>query len=92
MENSVLSELHIERESDKSIAGNIYKGRIQRVLPGMQAAFVDIGLTRSAFLYVDDVYTGTKPADPLHSVFKDDQDDPKPDEEGSNPWMVRWTD
>jgi len=74
MENGVLSELHIERESDKGIAGNIYKGRIQRVLPGMQAAFVDIGLARSAFLYVGDVYTDNA-AETLHSIFKDEQDD-----------------
>ena len=60
MENGMLSELHIERASDRGIAGNIYKGRIQRVLPGMQAAFVDIGLARSAFLYVDDVYTSSR--------------------------------
>jgi ribonuclease G len=56
LENSSLAELHIERESDKGITGNIYKGRVTRVLPGMQAAFVDIGLSRSAFLYVVDVY------------------------------------
>jgi ribonuclease G len=75
MENGTLSELHIERESDKGIAGNIYKGRIQRVLPGMQAAFVDIGLARSAFLYVDDVYTASSAADALRSVYKDEQDE-----------------
>jgi ribonuclease G len=81
MENGILSELHIERESDKGIAGNIYKGRIQRVLPGMQAAFVDIGLARSAFLYVDDVYTSRNITDPLRSVFKDEQDDPEPEDD-----------
>ncbi len=76
LENGVLSELHIERESDRGIAGNIYKGRIQRVLPGMQAAFVDIGLARSAFLYVGDVYTDSA-AESLRSVFRDEQDDPE---------------
>ena len=76
MENGTLSELHIERESDKGIAGNIYKGRIQRVLPDMQAAFVDIGLERSAFLYVDDVYTSSRDNESLRNRFKDDQDDP----------------
>jgi len=60
LENAILSELHIERESDKGITGNIYKGRVSRVLPGMQAAFVDIGLSRSAFLYVVDVYKSEK--------------------------------
>lgn len=56
IENSVLAELFIERQSERGIGGNIYKGKVVRVLPGMQAAFVDIGLPRSAFLYVSDVY------------------------------------
>lgn len=56
IENGILAELFIERQSEKGIGGNIYKGRVVRVLPGMQAAFVDIDLDRSAFLYVDDVY------------------------------------
>lgn len=55
LENGTIAELFIEREDDTSIAGNIYKGRVQRVLPGMQAAFVDIGFDQAAFLYVDDV-------------------------------------
>jgi len=75
LENGVLAELHIERESDKGIAGNIYKGRVQRVLPGMQAAFVDVGLTRSAFLYVDDVSKNDRELDSMLSVFKDENDD-----------------
>jgi ribonuclease G len=54
-ENGALTEIHIERESERSIVGNIYKGRVLRVLPGMQAAFVDIGLERSAFLYVAEI-------------------------------------
>lgn len=60
VENGSLAELHIERESDKGITGNIYKGRVTRILPGMQAAFVDIGISRSAFLYVVDVYHNNK--------------------------------
>jgi len=56
IENGLLAELFIERQSEKGIGGNIYKGKVVRVLPGMQAAFVDIGLSRSAFLYVADVY------------------------------------
>jgi ribonuclease G len=55
-ENGEIQELLIERASGKGIVGNIYKGRVTRVLPGMQAAFVDIGLEKAAFLYVDDVY------------------------------------
>ena len=44
LENDVLAEIHIERARQRSIAGNLYKGKVVRVLPGMQAAFVDIGL------------------------------------------------
>jgi ribonuclease G len=56
VENGVITELHIERESGQGLMGNIYRGKVVRVLPGMQAAFVDIGLDRTAFLYVTDVY------------------------------------
>ncbi len=56
VESGVIVELYVERESDRSIVGNIYNGRVLRVLPGMQAAFVDIGLEKAAFLYVSDIY------------------------------------
>lgn len=56
IEDRVLSELFIERAKDRGIIGNIYKGRVVKVLPGMQAAFVDIGLEKAAFLYVSDAY------------------------------------
>jgi ribonuclease G len=55
LEDRALSELYIERTRDRGIVGNIYKGKVMKVLPGMQAAFVDVGLERSAFLYVSDV-------------------------------------
>jgi ribonuclease G len=55
LENGVVSELFMERSRDLGILGNIYKGRVVKILPGMQAAFVDIGLERTAFLYVTDV-------------------------------------
>jgi ribonuclease G len=57
VEHGALAELHIEHAHDRGIGGNIYKGRVVRVLPGMQAAFVDIGLERAAFLHVSDVRT-----------------------------------
>ena len=56
IENGQISEFYLERNKEKGIVGNIYKGRVVRVLPGMQAAFVDIGLDKAAFLYVSDVY------------------------------------
>ena len=55
LEDGTIAELFIKREDDSDIAGNIHKGRVQRVLPGMQAAFVDIGLNQAAFIYVDDI-------------------------------------
>eukprot|EP01156_Anaeramoeba_ignava_P021474 Anaeramoba_ignava/c19121_g1_i1.p1 GENE.c19121_g1_i1~~c19121_g1_i1.p1 ORF type:complete len:317 (-),score=22.11 c19121_g1_i1:1265-2215(-) len=55
VEEETIVELFIERKGSRDNTGNIYKGRVQRVLPGMQAAFVDIGLNQAAFIYVDDV-------------------------------------
>src|SRR4051812_17303132 len=55
VENGHIAEFYLERKKDKGIVGNIYKGRVVRVLPGMQAAFVDIGEEKAAFLYVGDV-------------------------------------
>jgi ribonuclease G len=55
LEDGVVSEIFIEREAHRGVVGNIYKGRVSRVLPGMQSAFVELGLERDAFLYVDDV-------------------------------------
>jgi ribonuclease G len=55
VEAGLLGELYIERKQERGIAGNIYKGRVERVLPGMQAAFVNIGLEKSAYLHVSDV-------------------------------------
>ncbi len=55
LEDGTIVELFINRGDETDITGNIYKGRVQRVLPGMQAAFVDIGLDQAAFLYVDDL-------------------------------------
>ena len=56
MEDSRLAEIHIDRGSSESYVGNVYLGRVVRVLPGMQAAFVEIGLERAAFLYAGDIY------------------------------------
>jgi ribonuclease G len=60
LEDGVVAEVYIERSRDRSIMGNIYRGRVVKVLPGMQAAFVDIGLEKAAFLYVTDIYTSIK--------------------------------
>src|SRR3989338_6020775 len=72
VEKGTVSELYIERIRDKGIVGNVYKGKVVRVLPGMQAAFVDLGLEKAAFLYAGDVYisekTGQLSPEQLHDI------------------------
>lgn len=60
IEAGVLQEIHVEREARRGIVGNIYKGRVSRVLPGMQAAFIDIGLDKAAFLHASDIVPHTE--------------------------------
>ena len=55
VDNGVLQEVFIERTEYRGLVGNIYKGKVCRVLPGMQAAFVEIGLVRAAFLHASDI-------------------------------------
>jgi ribonuclease G len=62
VENGMLQEVHIERASRRGYVGNVYKGKVIRVMPGMQAAFVEIGLQRAAFLHASDI---SKPPTPL---------------------------
>ena len=64
VENGVVQELHIERAIERGLVGNIYAGRVARVLPGMQSAFIDIGLERSAFLHVGDIAVSGAPGQP----------------------------
>jgi ribonuclease G len=55
LENGILQEVHIERAARRGLISNVYKGKVSRVLPGMQAAFVDVGLERTAFLHASDI-------------------------------------
>ncbi len=55
IENGILQEVHVERHTKRGLVGNIYRGKVSRVLPGMQAAFVDIGLEKAAFLHASDI-------------------------------------
>ncbi len=83
IENGILSEIFVERERDRSPVGNIYLGKVTRVLPGMQAAFVDVGLDRAAFLHVEDVIP-QEDFDKLLSGEEDsagDDEDKEPKEE-----------
>jgi ribonuclease G len=87
VENGMLQELHIERGWRRGVVGNIYKGKVQRVMPGMQAAFVDIGLERAAFLHASDVMRSLRPPEvvadepsqpavtpPISELLRDGQD------------------
>ncbi|MDR0587411.1 MAG: ribonuclease E/G, partial [Burkholderiales bacterium] len=56
LEQGIVEELHVERPSTRGVVGNIYWGKVSRVLPGMQSAFIDIGMERAAFLHVADLY------------------------------------
>ena len=57
LQQGVVQELHIERTNGRGIVGNVYLGRVVRVLPGMQSAFVEVGLERTAFLHVADIWS-----------------------------------
>ena len=74
LEDGNIVELYVDRGDDSNIVGNIYKGRVRRVLPGMQAAFVDIGLNQAAFIYVDDVHcNGYKEWEEMFNIDPDDE-------------------
>jgi ribonuclease G len=70
LEDDQVVEIFIEREHSRGVVGNVYKGRVSKVLPGMQSAFVDLGLERDAFLYVTDVIS------PTEEALEDDEDTP----------------
>jgi ribonuclease G len=76
LEKRRLVEVYLERSFQMRLAGNIYKGRIENVLPGMQAAFVNIGLERNAFLYVEDVHTspGKRENLPIQSMLREGEE------------------
>ncbi len=78
IEHGELVEFYLERPTEKGLVGNIYYGKVVRVLPGMQAAFVDIGLDRTGFLYVDDVIVGQQKVYnlPIESTGEDDHAPP----------------
>src|SRR6201986_4577348 len=69
VEDDQLAEVYLERENEYTLAGSIYKGKVTRVLPGMQSAFVDIGLERDAFLYVSDFMELTEHDDDVTEVI-----------------------
>ena len=77
VEGGVLQEVHVQRSGQQGVVGNVYKGRVQRVLPGMQAAFVEIGLDRTAFLHVSDMWRGHEEGrdpPPIDSLLREGQE------------------
>ena len=84
LEDDQVAEIFIERERQRGVVGNLYRGRVSKVLPGMQSAFIDLGLERDGFLYVTDVIPSSEEFDRLET----DEDDPPstasaPREDGS---------
>ncbi len=79
MHQGVAQELHIERTSSRGLVGNVYMGRIVRILPGMQSAFIDVGLERTAFLHVADIMEarpnghGSEPTRPIERILSEGQ-------------------
>ncbi|MCA9419771.1 MAG: S1 RNA-binding domain-containing protein, partial [Nitrospira sp.] len=87
LDNRVVTELYVDRPRKKDFVGDIYKGKVIKVLPGMQAAFVDIGLDRAAFIHVSDLSVGTEPGDTLVDSEEDErsQDVPRPRRQTARP-------
>src|SRR5271169_5379632 len=86
MMQGAVQELHIERAANRGLVGNIYVGRVARVLPGMQSAFIDVGLERAAFLHIADIWeerqghsgqgggvNGAGPVKPIEKVLHEGQ-------------------
>jgi len=83
LEEGTIAELFVQRGDESDIAGNIYKGRVQRVLPGIHAAFINIGLEQAGFIYVNDVATQSdmefeemllKSEEPDYEAFEEKED------------------
>ena len=88
LEDDQVAEIFIERERQRGVVGNLYKGRVSKVLPGMQSAFVDLGLERDGFLYVSDVVATFEEFDRLET---DEDEPPSPDGPGNGDGFVRRT-
>src|SRR5215217_9781021 len=78
LEEDQVVEIFIERERQRGVVGNIYKGRVSKVLPGMQSSFVDIGLERDAFLYVSEVVNTVEEFERLESGDDEDAEPVEP--------------
>src|SRR5258708_5825997 len=72
LEDDLVAEIFVERERQRGVVGNVYKGRVSKVLPGMKPSFTDVGLERDGFLYVTDVIDTLEEFDKLESGDEDD--------------------
>src|SRR5215831_9529805 len=81
LEDDLAAEIFVERERQRGVVGNVYKGRVSKVLPGMQCAFIDLGLERDGFLYVADVVDAMEEFDKLDSGEDDEKDGKDGDKE-----------
>src|SRR5262249_14657415 len=73
LEDDLVAEIFVERERQRGVVGNVYKGRVSKVLPGMQSSFIDIGLERDGFLYVADVLDTLDDFDKLDGSDDDEE-------------------
>src|SRR4030088_864954 len=76
LEDDLVAEIFVERERHRGVVGNVYKGRVSKVLPGMQSSFIDLGLERDGFLYVADALD-TGEFDKLESGDDEEEGSPK---------------
>ena len=83
LEDDLVAEVFVERERQRGVVGNVYKGRVSKVLPGMQSSFIDIGLERDGFLYVADVIDTLEEFDRLEADEGDSRVDGQRDRDGS---------
>ena len=83
LEDDLVAEVFVERERQRGVVGNVYKGRVSKVLPGMQSSFIDIGLERDGFLYVADVIDTLEEFDRLEADEGDSRADGQRDRDGS---------
>ena len=79
LEDDLVAEIFVERERHRGVVGNVYKGRVSKVLPGMQSSFIDIGLERDGFLYVADVIDTLEEFDKLEGDDDDEEGDGRQD-------------
>src|SRR5215510_2137071 len=81
IEDDLVAEVFVERERQRGVVGNVYKGRVSKVLPGMQSSFIDIGLERDGFLYVADVVDTFEEFERLEAG-EEDEETPKASSNG----------